>query len=341
MADRKRALARWSEIGVPSPARTRAAASTVSSFQGCPSSACSVAMARIGVAATPPRPMRARVTVPSAMSRANATATLLMSSNGRLAILWNAVVVAAGRGTTTSVISSPGARTDSRYPVKYSLNGTVRVPSAEARTTLASRASRTGGASPIGEPVPRLPPRVAPLRISREANCGNRAASSGRRPRPSRRSISLSVRAAPIRISSSSTDQPRSSSSRSTATTRPARAPLRFTSTPQSVLPATTVAPGSSARILSACWRSVGRMNWASASCSRVGTAAGGVAVRREASRSSAVGKPRAYAASMIGRYPVHRHRLPLSAWRSKPLSPWYASWAAGPEPLVADRPAR
>ena len=147
-----------------------------------PRAPASVASARIGVAATPPSPMRALVTVPSAMSSANATATLLMSSNGRLAILWNAVVVAAGRGTTTSVISSPGARTDSRYPVKYSLNGTVRVPSAEARTTLASRASSTGGASPIGEPVPRLPPRVAPLRISREANCGNSAASSGSRP---------------------------------------------------------------------------------------------------------------------------------------------------------------
>ena len=73
-----------------------------------------MARARIGVAATPPSPIRARVTAPSAMSRAKATATLLMSSNGRLAILWNAVVVAAGSGTTTSVISSPGARTDSR-----------------------------------------------------------------------------------------------------------------------------------------------------------------------------------------------------------------------------------
>jgi hypothetical protein len=79
------------------------------------------------------------------------------------------------------MISSPGARTDSRYPVKYALNGTVRVPSAEARTRLASRARSTGGASPIGEPVPRLPPRVAPLRISREANCGKSAASRGSR----------------------------------------------------------------------------------------------------------------------------------------------------------------
>ena len=84
-----------------------------------------MASARIGVAATPPRPMRAWVTVPSAMSSAKATATLLMSSNGRLAILWNAVRGAA-EGTTTSVISSPGARTDSRYPVKYSFNGTSR-----------------------------------------------------------------------------------------------------------------------------------------------------------------------------------------------------------------------
>ena len=51
----------------------------------------------------------------------------------------------------------------------------------------------------MGEPVPRLPPRVAPLRISLDANCGNSSASSGSLP-SSRRSISLRVRAAPIRI---------------------------------------------------------------------------------------------------------------------------------------------
>ena len=104
---RNLALARWSSIGVPSPASTRAAASTVSASQGRPSSAASVASARMGVAATPPSPIRALRTWPSATSTANATATLLMSSNGRLAILWNAAVVAAGSGTTISVISSP------------------------------------------------------------------------------------------------------------------------------------------------------------------------------------------------------------------------------------------
>ena len=73
-----------------------------------------MASARIGVAATPPSPIRALRTSPSATSSAKATATLEMSSNGRLAILWNAVKPAAGSGTTTSVISSPGRRTDSR-----------------------------------------------------------------------------------------------------------------------------------------------------------------------------------------------------------------------------------
>ena len=86
----------------------------MSSSQDLPSSAASVASARIGVAATPPRPMRALRDRPSATSIAKATATLLMSSKGRLAILWNAIVVLAGRGTTTSVISSSGRRTDSR-----------------------------------------------------------------------------------------------------------------------------------------------------------------------------------------------------------------------------------
>ena len=71
-------------------------------------------MARIGVAATPPSPMRALVTVPSATSSANATATLLMSSNGRLAILWNAVVVAAGRGYDDLGDQLTGARGPTR-----------------------------------------------------------------------------------------------------------------------------------------------------------------------------------------------------------------------------------
>ena len=48
------------------------------------------------------------------MSSAQPIATLEMSSKGRLAILWNAVTALAGSGTTTSVISSSGRRTDSR-----------------------------------------------------------------------------------------------------------------------------------------------------------------------------------------------------------------------------------
>ena len=50
-----------------------------------------MAVARSGVAATPPSPIAARATTPSATSSAKATATLEMSSNRRLAILWNAV----------------------------------------------------------------------------------------------------------------------------------------------------------------------------------------------------------------------------------------------------------
>src|SRR5699024_3985408 len=59
------ALVRWSSIGVPWAARVSAAACTVSRLQGLPSSRDSVDRARSGVAATPPRPIRALVTVPS------------------------------------------------------------------------------------------------------------------------------------------------------------------------------------------------------------------------------------------------------------------------------------
>ena len=52
----------------------------------------------------------------------------------------------------------------------------------------------------MGEAVPRLPPRVAPLRISRDANCGQNWSSSGIRPSSSR-SASDRVSAAPISIS--------------------------------------------------------------------------------------------------------------------------------------------
>ncbi len=111
IAVRKAALARWSSIGVPSRPSTAAASRTVSAVHGRPSSACSVAVARSGVAATPPSPMATRSTTPPVTSRAKATATLEMSSNRRLAILWKATVGASGNGMRTALISSPGSRT--------------------------------------------------------------------------------------------------------------------------------------------------------------------------------------------------------------------------------------
>ena len=233
--------------------------------------------------------MATSVTTPSRTSSANATATLEMSSNRRLAILWNAVSGASGNGTRTALISSPASRTLRRYPVKYWSNGTTRSPFGPTSTTDARSASSAGGASPIGEPVPRLPPIVAPLRISRDANCGHSASSSGTRPSSSR-SASDRVSAAPISTWSSVTANVRSSVSRSTVMTNGARTPRMLTSTPQSVQPATTIASGCSASSASASARSVGRAN----RLTRVGGAAGAGAATRPASASSAGGLPKA-----------------------------------------------
>ena len=70
--------------------------------------------------------------------------------------------------------------------------------------------------SPIGEPVPRLPPIVARLRMSGDANCGKTWSSSGTRP-ARRRPISVSESAAPISIEASPIVSSRSSGSRSIA----------------------------------------------------------------------------------------------------------------------------
>ncbi len=70
-----------------------------------------MASARSGVAATPPRPIRARTTVPSTTSSAKPTATLEMSSKRRLATLWNAAMPASGSGIRTARISSSGRST--------------------------------------------------------------------------------------------------------------------------------------------------------------------------------------------------------------------------------------
>ena len=137
---------------------------------------------------------------------------------------------------------------------------------------------------------------VAPLRISRDANCGHTCASSGT-VSPSIPSTSLSVSAAPI-STTPSVERPRSSGSRSTATTYDARRPRRLASTPQSVEPATTVASGCSASRASASARSAGRANPAT----RVAATAGAGPACRSASGSVGAGAPSAQAASLIGR---------------------------------------
>ena len=74
--------------------------------------ACSAASARMGVAATPPRPIKIDSTERAGLIRsAYATATPEMSSNRRLAILWNAVTGATGSGMRIVLISSSGCLT--------------------------------------------------------------------------------------------------------------------------------------------------------------------------------------------------------------------------------------
>ena len=112
--------------------------------------------------------------------------------------------------------------------------------------------------SPIGEAVPRLPPSVAPLRISRDANCGNIWSSSGTRP-ASLASISDRLSAAPMSMPSRPTVNSRSSAIRSMPMVSAALACLMFSSTPQSVDPATSWASGSAASSSRASARLAGR----------------------------------------------------------------------------------
>ena len=111
-------------------------------------------------------------------------------------------------------------------------------PPAEASTSAASSASSAGGGSPIGEPVPRLPPRVAPLRISRDANCGNSCVEQRDPPGEAALDLGQGERGADLDASSGPTSSSRSSGSRSMPTISAAPGvPRRLTSTPQSVRP--------------------------------------------------------------------------------------------------------
>ena len=191
---------------------------------------------------------------------ANATATLEMSSNRRLAILWKARD--RGQRQRDPDRLDQLVRPLDGLPVAGEVVGQRDLALARrARRGPATRPAPAapGGVSPIGEPVPRLPPRVAPLRISRDANCGNSSASSGTRP-ASPRSISDRVSAAPMSILSVADVAGRAA--RSAGRCRcvsAARACRMLSSTPQSVEPATSLASGCSASRSSASARSAGR----------------------------------------------------------------------------------
>ena len=192
------------------------------------------------------------------------TATLEMSSNRRLAILWKAVIGASGSGIRTARISSSGA------PHGLAVAGEVvgerhlalAVGPTRARPTPPGRAARAA-ASPMGEPVPRLPPSVAPLRISREANCGNSCVQQRHPARRAARSTSERVSAAPISMRVVADGERRAARAAGRRRRRAAaRAPRRLTSTPQSVRAGDQPRrPGARPAAPSASARSAGRTN--------------------------------------------------------------------------------
>ena len=303
IAARNSALARWSLIGVPSPASTSAAASTVSAAQGRPSSAASVASARIGVAATPPSPIRAfgrRRRRRRARSRWPRDE---MSSKGRLAILWNAVSV-AGRQRHDHLgdqlaraaygLAVAGEVVRQRHGPLPSGRGehdaTPRgraAPAARRRSASRCRGCRRGW-------------RRCGSAARRTAASAPPAAAAGR---PSRRSISVRVSAAPIRISSVADRE--AAQLRQPVDGDHGRGPRAL----EVDLDAPVGAAGDDDRVRvaragAAAPRPGRRADERRLAVVAAGSAAGAGAgaVRRAASASSAAGKPSAYAASLIGR---------------------------------------
>ena len=140
---------------------------------------------------------------------ANATATLEMSSNRRLAILWKAVIGATGVGIRTVLISSPGPLDG--LPVAGEVVG--------QRAPRARRHSRPGPASSPGPAAPAGCRRSASRcrgcrRASRRCGSAGRRTAGTARPaagrcRPASRSISDSVSAAPMSMASSVTVEAR------------------------------------------------------------------------------------------------------------------------------------
>ena len=191
--------------------------------------------ARIGVAATPPSPIRARTTLAVDHVEREADGHAGDVVEPALGDLVERGDPASGSGIRTARISSPGRRTVCAVAGEVVGQRHLAVAVGEASTTVASSASSAGGRSPIGEPVPRLPPMVAPLRISREANCGNISSSSGTAPAEPALDLGQGQRGADLDARRRRPSSSRSSGSRSIATAYAARAPRMLTSTPQSV----------------------------------------------------------------------------------------------------------
>ena len=152
----------------------------------------------------------------------------------------------------------------------------------------------------MGEAVARLPPKVARLRISGDANSGSHSRIIARP------ASSLSATPAPIAISCGPSETPWSSANASTLTRCSNRRPRKFDSTARSVAPATSRAFGWSRRISRHSRRLPGRENPGTRKAPNGGA---GFATRVQ-NRSSA-GGPTVASASRMGRYPVQRHKLP------------------------------
>ena len=164
----------------------------------------------------------------------------------------------------------------------------------------ASRARRSGAASPMGDAVARLPPRVARLRISGEANNFIQSWTTTGAVFQ-RASISLSVRAAPSSTSSPVSRKVRNSGRASTLTKRVNRRPRRFDSTARSVAPATRRASGCDARSAEHSESVAGRRKLALAESNTAGPISGAGWHRRSRNESSGAG-PSDSAASRMGR---------------------------------------
>ena len=74
-------------IGAKSSASAACASAIVCAVHGCPTSAASAFAARFGVAAMPPKAIRAERTTPPSTATCKPTATAEMSSSRRLVIL--------------------------------------------------------------------------------------------------------------------------------------------------------------------------------------------------------------------------------------------------------------